>query len=225
MVSQSSFKRNQLEEALAYAIHFRPPASPDLRMDIRRLLEIDRRLDIDCKSKRAEDRHYAFFCLPPPGSGREVWFFNYEVFAVYVAVRLMRSGYPQQRVVRLMRGLRLSLEATHKRILSVSPMDLLDNKRASDLDTAIASGTLITKLDRMVCLVLGAGKYSGLTYRNSEDRDRHLASNICEGKDALNHLLELHLADHEPAIVVELANPAHQLAYWLNRIEPSTRGR
>lgn len=224
MSSNGPFKRNQVEEALAYAIHFQPPASADLRMDIRRLLEIDRGMGHGPKSKRPEER-YAFFCLPKPGRGREAWFFGYDVFAIFVAVRLMRSGYPQRRVVRLMRKLRPSLESAHSRILSAAPKDLLDNKRAPDLETATAYGTLVTKLDRMVCLVLGAGKYSGLAYKNPEDQDRHLVSNISEGKDALNHLLELHLADHEPAIVVELVNPAHQLAYWLARIEPSKRGR
>jgi hypothetical protein len=225
MVSRGPFKRNQLEEALAFAIHVRPPVSQDLRLDIRRLLEIDRAIGSDPKAKHPEDYYFAFSYFPPSGSGRDVWFFDYDVFAVYVAVRLLRSGYPQRRVVRLMRGLRPTLDAAHRKILSSLPADLLDNDTAPDLDAAIASGTLVTKLDRMVCLVLGAGKHSGLTYRNSEDRDRHLVSNICESKDALDRLLQLHLADHEPAIVIELVNPAHQIAYWLDRIEPSKRGR
>jgi hypothetical protein len=78
-----SYKRNQLAEAIAciFDPHCQEPPS-ELRTRIKRLLELDRSIDRDLRSKHAEEANFAFFSDKPPGMGADISLSKYEVFAL-----------------------------------------------------------------------------------------------------------------------------------------------
>ena len=81
------YKRNQIEEALSRAFG-EPSAKPssELRTRVKRLLDTDRGLGRNTRSANPEVANYAFYSDDSPGRGVEVWFSNYEAFALMTAV-------------------------------------------------------------------------------------------------------------------------------------------
>ena len=70
-----SFKRNQIEEAIARIVapnSAEPPS--ELRTRIKRLLELDRSLGRKLRSKDAEQANFAFFNEEAPGTGADILF-------------------------------------------------------------------------------------------------------------------------------------------------------
>jgi hypothetical protein len=92
------YKRNQLEDAISRTLGAGEVKAHDLKLRIKRLLLTDRRLS---RGKHSDRRPggYAFYSGKPQGSGTEVMFTKYEVFAVLAAVLLLRHGIPQAKVV------------------------------------------------------------------------------------------------------------------------------
>lgn len=223
--SKPQFKRNQIEEALARTIKWQSPPSEEFRLDVKRLLDLDRKTPVNPRSLSTALQCHAFFTEASPGSGFDVLFSSHDVLAVYVALKLLYAGFPQYRAVSLMRGLRPALRGEHERILSLPPSDLLDHEPDVDLETAIAEGTLVKKLDGLVCLILPTDTYFGLTFRTIEDRDANRPANICRGRDDLMRQIESELTFGNTPLLIELVNPVHRLAYWLERTEPARRGR
>jgi len=90
-------KRNQVEQALAAVLrrNVDRDAAPDLRVRMKRLLETDRALGREIGSDDPERGSFAFYTDEAPGSGIEVWFSAYEVFALLVALRLLGHGWPR----------------------------------------------------------------------------------------------------------------------------------
>ena len=219
------YKRNQIEEALACAVHFRPPAQPDLRLEIKRLLDTDRKIGINPRAKSSEFRHLAFVSHKPEGTGFNIEYADYDVFALYVGVKLLRAGFTQLKVATLMRRLRPALALKHQEILSWEPTSLLDNEPDVDLETSVSEGQLVKTLENMVCLILAIGKYSGLSFKTQADQDQGRPANIAQGKVEIEDRLQAELAFGATPIAIELVNPTHRLAYWLRRTERLERGR
>ena len=76
-----SFKRNQIEEAIARIFDpncDKPPL--ELRRRIKRLLKLDRSIGRNLRSKDAEKANFAFFSEEAPGTGGDISFSEYEVF-------------------------------------------------------------------------------------------------------------------------------------------------
>ncbi|MDT3683727.1 MAG: hypothetical protein RO009_01630 [Pseudorhodoplanes sp.] len=219
------YQRNQIEEALAYAVHFRPPVQPELRLEIKRLLDTDRKIGISPRAKSAESRHLAFVSHRPEGTGFNIEYADYDVFALYVGIKLLRAGFTQLGIATLMRRLRPALIEKHQEILSWQPASLLDNKPEVDLETSVSEGQLVKTLENMVCLILPTGKYSGLAFKTQADQDQGRPANIAHGKDAIEDRLQIELAFGATPVTIELVNPTHRLAYWLRRTERLERGR
>jgi hypothetical protein len=108
------FKRNQVEEAIALVLE---PGSigpgMELRTRIKRLLDTDRGLGRNERSKDREHANFAFYSTDAGGRGTENWFSNYEAFALLTGLRLMRHGWPQGYVVALLRRVKRGLEMHH----------------------------------------------------------------------------------------------------------------
>jgi hypothetical protein len=122
------YKRNQVEGAIFQTFGARDARVDELRLRLKRLLVTDRRLGIDAKSDKDEDRRYAFYSQKPSGSGTEVMFSAYEAFALLAAIKLLEHGFPQSGVVRVMRRVRRQLEAAHTQTLKKDPKQLFDPK-------------------------------------------------------------------------------------------------
>lgn len=143
------FKRNQVEEAIAWLEEGRAAPSSRLRTRIRHLLETDR-ADATKPSYNEPDR--AFFSGPRPGRGVEVAFSAFEAFALLTGLRLSSLGWTQLMVVGVMREIRLRLEREHRRILKEDPLEHLHAWTAL-LSNGVSSGR---PPDKPVLLVVKA---------------------------------------------------------------------
>lgn len=232
------FKRNQLEEAilrsserdLAIGQDDLTPGGEDLRVRMKRLLDSDRKREVSEGS--LFDRNYAFFSAAAPGTGQEVWFSGYEVFALWVGLKLLASGYPQGRVVTVLRHRREALEREHARILAVDLRRLFkkfefltEDATDAQREHQISAGQLVTSIADMVFLAVEAVPGIGISTRTIGTGDAQRPSNICRGGKELLHFMQVEGFMKRPVLAVELTNGAHQLAWWLARTEPVRRGR
>jgi hypothetical protein len=124
-----SFKRNQIEEAIArisVSNYEKPPS--ELRTRIKRLLELDRSMGRKRRSKDAEEANFAFFSEEAPGTGVDISFSEYDAFALLNGLRIMGHGWPQGFAVAIMRRIRPALEREHALILRQDPEELFDQQ-------------------------------------------------------------------------------------------------
>ncbi len=218
------YKRNQVESAIERAI-FGARGSREavarLRVRIKRLIETDRGMAVDRRARDAY-RTFAFFDEPPPGRGTEVTYSDFGAFALLLASRLMDAGLPQTDAVLFMRRVRTELEEEHARILARQWKNLLDHKPDDTIEEEVAAGRLVNRFDSMTFLVVLG---SQVTVRVAPS-GRVSVANIVHGTKQMTKLMG-HLASQSggPILALELVNPAHQLAFWLARVEPIKRGR
>src|SRR5258705_6763779 len=114
-----NYKRNQIEEAIS-RLFGEKSAKPSsgLQTRIKRLLDLDRSLPLNTRSVRNELANYAFYSSDSPGKGTEVFFSNYEAFALMLGLQMLNHNWPQKFVVDTLRRLRHELQKQHKKILS-----------------------------------------------------------------------------------------------------------
>jgi hypothetical protein len=125
-----SYKRNQVEEAIAHIFvpnDEKPPS--ELRTRIKRLLDLDRSMGRKLRSKDAEEANFGFFSEEAPGTGADILFSEYEAFALLNGLRIMGHGWPQGFAVSVMRRVRRDLEREHARILRQNPTACRRSKR------------------------------------------------------------------------------------------------
>src|SRR4051812_16374572 len=125
-----SFKRNQIEEAIAGVFDLASKKRvSELRMQIKRLLAVDRVLGRKPRSNDAEQANYAFFSEEPPGTGADILFSEYEAFALLTALRMLENGWPQGYALSLLRRGRAELQPVHGRLLREPPEQVLAEPR------------------------------------------------------------------------------------------------
>ena len=92
---------------------------------MKRLLDTDRSLGRNVRSANPEMANYAFYSSHmPPAVAYEVWFQEYEAFALLIGLKFLEHGFPQQTSVLTLRGVRPDLQQEHARILQLDPKDL-----------------------------------------------------------------------------------------------------
>jgi hypothetical protein len=210
------YKRNQVEEAIALA--FDPTSTgpkQELRSRIKRLLDADRGLVHNVRSKDPEVANFAFFGSKPPGRGIEVSFTAYEAFALLLGLRLLEHGWPQGFAVTILRRLRDNLEAEHKRILNQDPTMLFDQ---IELNKQAQPGALAFDNTDPVLLVIASGQQ-----RSGGRRDHEPECRVCRGVTDLSRFVREIAASSWSSH--ELVTPAHVLAKHLDKVEPRRRGR
>lgn len=210
------FKRNQVEEAISgmYDPGARAP-SVELKTRLKRLLETDRDLGRKPRSTDPEEATYAFFSAKPPGSGVEVWFSEYEAFALYTGWRLLEHGWPQATAVSILRQARPQLELKHAEILQWDRAKLFDEKKIFE---SAQAGTLVAWTTRPVYLVIASRQ--GRPIQRSSDPTREVK--ILENGELMPFLRS------EVGLSVtnfELVRSAHNLRQALLKTAPTKRGR
>jgi hypothetical protein len=212
------YKRNQIEEAISGVLEPRSTApTAELRTRLKRLLETDRALGRVQRSADPERANYAFYSAEAPGSGVEVWFSEYETFALLNGLRLMEHGWPQSFAVSVMRRVRPELEEEHARIVKQDPHRLFDqdeirrNAKEGDMAFDVTDPVLLT-------IVSGSG-----AVQNKEATPN--ACTICRGPSEAMRFFWKAGGGTGAGTMFEVAAVAHRLMLKLSSTEPSRRGR
>jgi hypothetical protein len=202
-----SYKRNQVEEAIVSLV---APTSEKARAKL--LTRIKRLLETDRKAKGAV---FGFFTGQSPGTGADVLFSEYEVFALLNALRIMEHGWPQGFAVSVLRSLRFDLEGEHARILRQSPYELFDLRailakaRPGDMAFDNADPVFLTLVSKTQGPV-------------DETRTSPVAA-VCRG---LAKVSEFSANERASSVtLLEVATVAHTLHQALQQTEPKHRGR
>ena len=207
------YKRNQLEDAICEMLGAGEAQARDLKLRIKRLLLTDRRLGRGTSSNSRPDR-CAFYSRKPQGSGTEVMFTRFEVFAVLAAVLLLRHGIPQAKVVSILREVRPDLEAAHDEILKKDTKALFDERgiRAMASPGAIAVDSTAPIFLAFVELEIGKGRVKATI-------------SVCRGLDELGKFLREHSVAGSGATFFQFTRLMHTLAGNLAKTRPIKRGR
>lgn len=192
------YKRNQVEEAISRV--FKRTPSTELKTRLKRLLETDRKLE--------EGANYAFFSTEAQGTGTEVWFSEYEAFALLMALRLLEHGLPQSTAVSIMRGGRARLEPKHTEIMKWNSSELFEET------TREGKPGILTK--KPVFMVIGS---------RQEDRRQRKSENARQVEVLNDPFPLLRNRAGLSATLLELVKDAHDLRRMLQKTTPSKRGR
>ena len=210
------YKRNQVEEAISKVLE---PPSPeptsDLRTRLKRLLDTDRALGRDRRSSNPKLAHYAFYSDEAPGSGTEVWFSDYDSFALLNGVRLLGHGWPQGFVVSVLRQVRPELERQHARILKQDPSSLFDLKEIHR--NARPGAMAFHNTDPVLLAIVSKPGVA------PSEQGESIPCAVCRGEAAAMKFAREHGAGGWT--MFELATAAHQLSKALADTEPRRRGR
>jgi hypothetical protein len=213
------FKRSQIEQAISSLLEpaLRQPSS-GLRTRLKRLLETDRGLACNPRSNDPEKVNYAFFRDAAPGSGFEVWYTEYEAFALLMGLLLMLHNWPQRFAVSILRRVRPALEKEHERILKLDPAALFDQK-AIARNRAPGSLAYETTAPAFLAIVSRYGI-------SREQEKGPYACSVHSDPGSANRWVEQTIKGvGGGATMFELTIITHQLAQALARTKPQSRGR
>lgn len=215
---QMPYKRNQIEEAISRVLEpWSQKPTAEMRTRLKRLLETDRALGRVPHSSNPERANYAFYSAEAPGSGVEVWFSEYEAFALLNGLLLMAHGWPQGFAASVMRRVRPELEGQHARILKQDAKTLFDqqairrNAKAGDMAFDTTDPVLLTIVSK-----------SGVA--PNEQGEPHRCG-ICRGPQEAMKFAREASTGAGAWTLFELATVAHKLSNALGRTEPRRRGR
>lgn len=214
-VSMQGFKRNQVEEAIARLSGIKGPEQDvQLRTRLKRLLETDRALGRNLRSDDAEQKCFAFFSEEAPGTGAEVWFSEYEAFALFVGWRLLEHGWPQTSAVLVMRRARPRLQRQHRVILTWDVEELFDD---AEIHARRRAGSLAVETTKPLFLVIAS-----LGGQPSDTAPRDQTVKVFDESEMMPFLRS---TPGLSATMLELTVSAHELHKALMSTTPSKRGR
>jgi len=212
-----SYKRNQVEEAITAVLGSKSEIrASELRTRLKRLLETDRARGRNSRSAEPGDANFAFYSAEPPGSGVEIWFSDYEAFALLTGLNLMAHNWPQGFAVSVMRRVRPKLEKEHARILRQDAEELFDQE---EIRRSARPGDMVFNLTDPLLLTIVSRSGS---VRDQESEPEACA--ICRGPDEAMKFWK-QSGGAGGVTIFELAGNAHVLAQALKKTEPIPRGR
>lgn len=204
------YKRSQVEDAICQTHAPRVAARAKLLVRIKRLLDLDRKLEPGGKASRK--KRYAFFSEEKPGSGQEISFEEYEAFALDLALSLAGQGIPQTDAIEIVRALRPRLEEEHRKILA-KPLSYY-----ADLDKAEREGEPIISNHPIFLSVIQTSANSAPFITNSG----FTAELVYGGAEWWKHFWK---TSGKAATTLEITLTAHALHSNLKTIEPRRKGR
>jgi hypothetical protein len=211
-----SYKRNQIEEAIARVVVPNCKELPsELRTRIKRLLELDRSMGRKVRSNDAEEANFAFFSDDAPGSGADISFSEYEAFALLNGLRMMDHGWPQSVAVSIMRRIRPDLEREHARILRQDPDELFNDEAV--LANARGGDIAADNTDPVYLTVASKAQPA------SDQRQRALLSAVCRGHEGVEKFRRQ--VGASSVTMLEFVTLTHSLHTHLMKTAASPRGR
>jgi hypothetical protein len=216
MLRMPGYKRNQVEEAIAKLLEPKSFKASGLRTQIKRLLNVDRKLGRTGRSTHPEKIQYAFFSSDPPGRGVEILFSEYEAFALATALLFMGQGWPQRLAVSILRRAREELETQHERILKQDRTQLFDP--AAIMRGAKVGGIAFNNTDPVLLTVVSTPR------QRSGSRKPNLQCSVQRGAENAFKWVRS-VGQNNPHTMFDVVDLAHALKDQLAKIEPSRRGR
>ena len=236
ILSNLTYQRGQIEWALWRS--FRPMGSRDdgpspvFKTRIKRLLDLDRDLDVSGLAVKPPT-DYAFVPSSPGGSGFEAGYAASDVFALAIALDLLNIGFKQGEIVFVMRWLREvlddwypdliarpSLMDRQKRLASHFPK--LPRYEPGNGRVALADARVFLILNRIEITEVMASAIP----TSKPSKAEFLEPEVFEGLMALNarlhHLMPLH---RRSVIVIEMTAVAQAVALFLSEAPIVPRGR
>ena len=208
------FKRNQIEEAIALVLEpGSSKPSTQVRTQLKRLLDTDRGLGRNKRSKDRESANFAFYSTDAGGRGTENSFSDYDAFALLTGLRLMRHGWPQGFAVAVLRRVKPELAKHLARILSQDWAVLFDNElirqRAKPGDLAVDNTDPV---------------FLAIISKDREGSSRSNPAAICRGQEQLVRFIKAQ-GPGEAWTGLELVNSVHAFSSALAKTKPRRRGR
>ena len=198
------------------------------RTRIKRLLEIDRDLDLS-GAEVPPEASYAF-APPPSDQSGDTAYRSVDAFCLAIALDLLDAGFKQAEVVFLMRYLRPDLESRFADLLTPPSLISRQRARAKDyphLPTYKENGQLYA--DKRLFLVLQKVEMTEIISTVERPRYRFpviLEPIFCEGMETLTEALHDLMPNRRRAVtVLELAANAQAIAAFLNEAPAIPRGR
>ncbi len=206
------YKRNQIEEAISHLFGEKSAKpSSGLLTRIKRLLDLDRSLPRNSRSKRPELANYAFYSSDSPGKGAEVSFSEYEAFAVLIGLQMLNHNWPQKFAVKTLRRHRHDLECRHRNILSLDIEELFDEEQ---IRVHAQPGSLAVNTASSMFLLIWS--------------DQRLAEDPAPSAGVFNQQEAFAVTtakEGRSSTWLELTRPARSLADQLSSSLPRKRGR
>ena len=218
------FTRGQIEWAIAQVIGRTegPGGEPrhDLKMKLKRLLDIDRKKGIDAAKAWPEFRRFAFLKGGLPGKGFAISYTRYDAFALLLGLHLLDSNVPQMAVIRLLRLIRLELRAGAS--ANLAPFAASAWRRAMPTSrTEIKVGVLAEDPQNMVFLVLPSGAGADLLYRRKQVQDRAGQHRRLAGRAGRRRCLPHACLAAGPGVRADQSGPSARLVARTRSPDPS----
>ena len=231
-MSDETYGRGQIEWALwrsfARTSFDKSDVPPVFRTRIKRLLDIDRDLDLAGAEAPPETDHA--FVSPPPAGGAEAEYRVVDVFCLAIALDLLDSGFKQSEVVFLMRYLRPELESRFPALIKAPSLIDRQRHRAETypgLPTYEHRGRRYA--DGRLFVILKKVELTEIVPASTRGRAAGpviLEPVFCEGADALGAELHVSMPDRRRVVtVLELAATAQAVQVWLAEAPFIRRGR
>lgn len=215
--SHALYRRHHIEHAIQQMmwVSGRPYRSPeDIRADIKRLLDFDRKPRTRKPQSAWNESAYAFFDEPPPGTGFQIDYSPQNAFSILIGYQLLIAGLPQADVVRRLRFARGELHHEFNRIMALG----LQPRRAYDVEAG-AMTYKVTRLSFFVTAAAATGRPAEADYRPDDPHGI-----ICPNLKSYLRLTLYFSQTCTAFISFELVNSAYQLTHWLARAPDRKRG-
>lgn len=217
----TTYKRNQVEEAVWQLFNegnTGAPMPPVFRTRLKRLLELDRRMQSTSKGD------FAFQDEETEGRGIEVAFTSFNVFCLALGMDLMDMGFKQSEVVFILQNIRQSLSETHQAILQSPPTPprRLSAKDRPNSPTMTIDGK--TYADCSVFLLIQRVELTEAWPMASKDKPLVFEPEIAYGRTELGALISRMGLHHRKLLVLELADNVAMIEAYLPETSPSRRG-
>ena len=219
-----TFQRNQVTWAIAALRNNGYPCNPvpdAVAATVKRLIDVDRRMAVSFNSGPGWERRYAFLPKAPTGTGTELPLSEEEAFGLAIGVELDAFGASQTDIIKTLRVLRPEWQHVLKRVYGY-PESRLPNLATAEATRALAQGTAIKHAEKLVFLTLSSLATTRLL--STVGRDSRIL-NLQFGAKAMAAFLVEQTSIERTHVVIELANLAVTLGYFLDRAPLRKRGR
>ncbi|NVO17594.1 MAG: hypothetical protein HXX10_26495 [Rhodoplanes sp.] len=222
------YKRNQVEWALWHAVAGDGAigVEPVIQFvhTVKRLIDIDRKMEIDTTSREDWERRFAFLDGTPQGRGGENMYSAEAIVSLWIGIQLLAAGHPQTETIQFLRRLRPLLDKATGSLLREHEATIEEALRQkASVGERLRLMRYLAPDQRLYLVAETVSKDGVLSERTRKPGSR--LSNLCAGREQLVEYIETYVSRSKRFAVVEIADAVLAIAYLLPQAEPVRRGR